>query len=500
MLERVNLKQIVTKEEYQPEADRLRHEISVLQQTVKKAKLPVIVLFEGWGAAGKGSKIAKLILNLDPRGFAMYSMTRPTPEEQRYPFLKRYWEKIPQRGDFSIFDRSWYQELSVYALENDLSVKEIKKRASEIEVFERQLRDDGYLIVKFFLHISNKEQKKRLKELEADKHRSWRVTKQDWKQNDDYDRYYKAFDRMLEETSFEWAPWHVVPCEDRRTSMLSIYRTIVHEIQNALDAKAARDAKPPMPQDAPIVVSPKIHLVDVPKLQEVPLNQHVEEETYRKELDRLQKRLHHLAHRLYQEKIPVVIGYEGWDAAGKGGNIKRVAAALDPRDYQVLPIAAPDKGEFNRHYLWRFWKRLPKSGHIAIFDRTWYGRLMVERLEGLCTSDDWHRAYQEINEFEKELIDWGALVVKFWIQIDKDEQLRRFNDRANTSEKQWKLTDEDWRNREKWDLYEGAINDMLRYTSTDYAPWQIIESQDKRFARIKALTVLIREIENRLKD
>ena len=236
----------------------------------------------------------------------------------------------------------------------------------------------------------------------------------------------------------------------------------------------------------------------MPRLADVDLDREVTEEEYRRLLKKKQARLRELHNEIYQRKIPVIVCYEGWDAAGKGGNIKRVAAALDPRGYEAIPIASPSPEELAHHYLWRFWRRLPKTGHVAIFDRTWYGRVMVERLEGFCTEDDWHRAFTEINEFEKELHDWGAIIVKFWVHIDKDEQLRRFTDRQNTPSKQWKITDEDWRNRAKWDQYEVAVDDMLQLTSTDFAPWTIIESNDKKFARLKALTTLIDAIENRI--
>ena len=247
-----------------------------------------------------------------------------------------------------------------------------------------------------------------------------------------------------------------------------------------------------------MILSPKFTLVEMPKLQDIDLNRTLSEETYKEQLKKQQAKLSVLHNKIYKKRIPVIVAYEGWDAAGKGGNIRRVAAALDPRGYEAIPIAAPTKDELAHHYLWRFWTRLPKTGHIAIFDRTWYGRVMVERLEGFCTSEEWHRAYQEINEFEKELYDWGAVIVKFWLHIDQDEQLRRFTERQNTPEKQWKITEEDWRNREKWPQYEVAVNDMLRYTSTDFAPWNIIESNDKKFARIKALRTLIHAIELRL--
>lgn len=498
MLEKINLKKVITKEEYQQEGDVLKAKLSALQQEMKQAKLPVIILFEGWGATGKGNKISRVILNLDPRGFKVHSILEANESEKRKPFLWRYWSKIPAKGDFAIFDRSWYQDIAIAQIEQRLSDEETAHRVQSVKTFERQLTDDGYLIIKFFLHISKKEQRRRFDDLAANKMTEWRVTEQDWKRNKQYDKYYAAFDDMLAKTNTDYAPWHIIGCHDRRSAMLEIYQTLVKSIRNAIDVKKEKQEQAPLPQSAPIFVPDTFHLVEVPKLADINLNKTMSEEAYRENLDKLQEKLHKLNNRLYLEKVPVIICYEGWDAAGKGGNIKRVAAALDPRGYEVLPIAAPDKSELAHHYLWRFWNRLPKTGHVAIFDRTWYGRVMVERIEGFCTSEEWHRAYTEINEFERELYDWGAVLIKFWIHIDKDEQLHRFQDRQNTPEKQWKITDEDWRNREKWDAYETAVDDMLKYTSTDYAPWNIIESQDKKFARIKALMTVISAIEDRL--
>ena len=239
-------------------------------------------------------------------------------------------------------------------------------------------------------------------------------------------------------------------------------------------------------------------LKQIPKLSDISLDKTIADDEYEQLLEHYQSRLNELHNEIYRKKIPVIIAYEGWDAAGKGGNIKRITEALDPRGYEVHPIASPEPHEKARHYLWRFWNRLPKTGHVAIFDRTWYGRVMVERLEGFCSENDWQRAYVEINEFEKELADWGAVIIKFWVQIDKDTQLERFTERQNTPEKQWKITDEDWRNREKWDLYEQAVNEMLQKTNTSYAEWHVLESNDKKYARIKALKTVIEEIEKKL--
>ena len=297
---------------------------------------------------------------------------------------------------------------------------------------------------------------------------------------------------MLEMTNTEYAPWNVVSSMNKTEAMHDILSIIVENIESRLKSKDSD-------RIGIRAESMQHELVDMPKLKDIDLAIcSMEEDEYRKTLKKLQKKLNKLSYKLYKKRIPLIICYEGWDAAGKGGNIKRVASSLDPRDYEVTPIAAPVSYEKNRHFLWRFQKKLPKTGHIVIFDRTWYGRVMVERLEGFCSENAWKRAYNEINEFEAELTDWGAVVVKFWLQIDKDEQLKRFNDRKNTPEKQWKITDEDWRNREKWDKYEVAVNQMIKYTSTKNAPWTIIESNSKYYARIKALETIIAAVEQRL--
>lgn len=467
------------KDTLKSEVKRLGERLSVLQQDIKKNDIPVIVLFEGWGAAGKGSFIGKTILNLDPRGSHTFNTTKPTEEEKRKPFMNRFWCDIPQNGEITFFDRGWYFEYS-------------KENNKQIKIFERQLRDNGYLVIKIFLHITKEEQKARLDKLLASKNTAWRVSKKDLKENKNYEKNFKKYDEMLEMTNTEYAPWNVVSSMNKTEAMHDILSIIVENIESRLKSKDSD-------RIGIRAESMQHELVDMPKLKDIDLAIcSMEEDEYRKTLKKLQKKLNKLSYKLYKKRIPLIICYEGWDAAGKGGNIKRVASSLDPRDYEVTPIAAPVSYEKNRHFLWRFQKKLPKTGHIVIFDRTWYGRVMVERLEGFCSENAWKRAYNEINEFEAELTDWGAVVVKFWLQIDKDEQLKRFNDRKNTPEKQWKITDEDWRNREKWDKYEVAVNQMIKYTSTKNAPWTIIESNSKYYARIKALETIIAAVEQRL--
>ncbi len=458
------------------------------QMMIKERGLPVLVLFEGWGTAGKGSVLGKVIRNIDPRFFKVAAMDVPTQEEQRKPFLYRYFVKLPEAGKFMFLDSGWMDEVTGACLDGTLKEKAYKKKVESVKRFERQLTDNGYLVMKFFFQISQKEQRKRIDALKSDKNTSWRVGEKDSWQNKHYDKCLGVFERYLNDTNAPADPWYIIDAKSRKWAQLQVLETLVCGIDTALKNSAM--AVPLLQNVFP--------LEKIPRLDEIDLDKAVTQEEYRTELDRLQERLGQLHNKLYRKKVPVIIAYEGWDAAGKGGNIKRITEALDPRGFEVHPIASPEPHEKARHYLWRFWNRLPKTGHIAVFDRTWYGRVMVERLEGFCRENDWQRAYNEINEFERELADWGAVIIKFWVQIDKDTQLARFNERQNTPAKQWKITEEDWRNREKWDLYEDAVNEMLQKTNTTYAPWHILESNDKRYARLKALAIVIEAIEKAL--
>lgn len=488
MLENWNKPQRPEEAELEERLKAASEKLSSQQMMIKERGLPVLVLFEGWGTAGKGSVLGKVIRNIDPRFFKVAAMDVPTQEERRKPFLYRHFVKIPEAGKFMFLDSGWMDEVTAECLEGTLKEKDYKKKIESVRRFERQLTDNGYLVMKFFFHISRKEQKRRIEALRSDKNTSWRVGEKDSWQNRHYDKCLAVFDRYLNDTNAPADPWYIIDAKSRKWAQLQVLETLVSGIDTALKNSAM--AVPLLQNVFP--------LEKIPKLDEIDLDKAVTQEEYRAELDVLQEKLGHLHNKLYRKKIPVIIAYEGWDAAGKGGNIKRITEALDPRGFEVHPIASPEPHEKARHYLWRFWNRLPKTGHIAVFDRTWYGRVMVERLEGFCRENDWQRAYNEINEFEKELADWGAVIIKFWVQIDKDTQLARFNERQNTPAKQWKITEEDWRNREKWDLYEGAVNEMLQKTNTTYAPWHILESNDKRYARLKALRIVIESIEKAL--
>ncbi|MBO7424913.1 MAG: polyphosphate:AMP phosphotransferase [Clostridiales bacterium] len=462
----------------------------VNQNRIKEKHLPVVVLVEGWGTAGKGTLIGKVINNIDPRFYKVATFDMPTDLEKRYPFLYRYFEALPEAGKFRFYNTGWMNEVVMSRLNGTMSDSDYEKCIASIRRFERQLTDNGYLVLKFFMHISKDEQKKRIENLDKDIDTKWRISEGDIWQNKHYKKCESIFEKYLEDTDNSSAPWYIVDAKSEKWTLLQVLERMNEGIDIALQNSSM--AVPLLQNTFP--------LQKMPKLSEVSLEgKELTDEEYKEKLDELQDRLSDLHNRLYRKRVPLIIAYEGWDAAGKGGNIKRIAEALDPRGYEVHPIASPEPHEKSRHYLWRFWTRLPKDGHVAIFDRTWYGRVMVERIEGFCSENDWKRAYNEINEFEKELDDWGAVIIKFWVQIDKDTQLARFTDRQNTPEKQWKITDEDWRNREKWDVYEEAIDEMIAKTSTKFAPWYILESVDKKYARIKALQIIIDALEKKLK-
>ena len=477
------------KEALKQEIKTLTGELMAKQQLLREAKLPVIVLVEGWAAAGKGHLINELIKELDPRFYNVASITVTPEQDCRYPFLYPYVEKIPENGKIMFYDSGWMEDTVRKYIRREITAKEYARRVRIVNEFERQLKDGGYLVLKIFLNISKDEQFKRLSELVGHADTEWRVTDEDRRQHKEYKLYEKAYESFMAETG-DVIKWHVLDGKSRRAKVKDALELLIGLIDKGLEkGKYNGD---PFEEEFP--------LIPMPKLKDVDLSPVISEEDYKEQLKKLQKRITELHNVIYRMKIPVVLCYEGWDAAGKGGNIRRLTDPLDPRGFDVMPIASPEPHELARHYLWRFWTRLPRTGHVCIFDRTWYGRVMVERLEGFCTEKDWKRAYNEINEFERMLTDWGAVVLKFWIHIDSETQLERFTARQNTPEKQWKITEEDWRNREKWTQYEEAVDEMLKKTSTENAPWFIIESNDKRYARIRTLQIIVDALEKACKE
>ena len=504
MLEKIDLSRKAEKEVYRQAKETYGPRLGLAQRRLKEAGIPVLILFDGMDAAGKGTQINRLIQFLDPRGFDVYASSRVTEDEAMRPFLWRFWTLTPENGRIAVFDRSWYRKVREDRFEGRTAKKELAEAFRDICSFEKQLTDSKAVIIKLFLYISREEQKKRFKKLEESGETAWRVTKEDWKRNEDYDRYLKINEEMLERTDTEYAPWTIIEATDKSYGAMKILKTVTETLEDAL-AKTAEEER--LKEEKKKAAETLLKAGENPAensryqngvLSGIDLSKTMPRETYKKEIDRLQKKLELLHSELYRLRIPVVLGFEGWDAGGKGGAIRRLTSHLDPRGYQVCPTAAPNDIEKKHHYLWRFWNRMPKAGHIAIFDRTWYGRVMVERIEGFCREEEWRRAYQEINEMESHLVNAGAVVLKFWLQIDKDEQKRRFEERMRIPEKQWKITDEDWRNQEKWDQYELAVNEMLVRTSTTYAPWIVVEGNCKYYARVKVLRTVVEALEKKI--
>lgn len=498
MLEKIDLSKKMDDVIFHQYMDDLTPKLASLQRECRDLEIPIVIIFEGLGASGKGTLINQLIRPLDPRGFQVFAINGESAEEQMRPFLWRFWTKLPERGRIAIFDRSWYRRVLVDRYDKITTNEQLESAYDEINSFEKQLSDDGMLILKFFLYISQEEQSKRFQNLLANKETAWRVTKQDQNRNENYDKYIGINEEMLQKTDTDYAKWNIIEAMDKKFATVKIMTTVLEWLSESVETKKS---KLNSDSNSRKKISNSIHSDDFFKasiLNKVKLDQMVEKKEYKNRLNELKNKLGFLHSEIYRRRIPVVLVFEGWDAGGKGGAIKRLTENLDPRGYDVYPTSAPNDVEKSHHYLWRFWNHVPKAGHIGIFDRSWYGRVLVERVEGFCTQEEYQRAYKEINIMEESWSNSGTVILKFWMQIGKGEQLKRFKERQNNPEKQWKITEEDWRNREKWDLYEEAVDEMLIRTSTTYAPWTIVEANSKYYARIKVLETVLKVLEERL--
>jgi len=495
MLELIDLNKKLSKKAYQEVFPAMETRLGECQRAARAAGVPVVIVFEGWEAAGKGTLINRFTQALDPRGFKVHPISAPTEDEQLHPWMWRFWSALPAAGCFALFDRSWYGRVLVERVEGITPRPEWQQAYADIQQFERQLADVGTVIVKFWLHIDKQEQKQRFKRIEKNPTTAWKVGKEEWREHRQYEKWLEAVEEMLEQTGTAYAPWTVVEATQGRYARVKVFETVLQAVEHELERRRREPKAEPKPMPEPTPSPTRQQTI----LDRVDLSLSLDRPTYEDKLDKYQERLFHLEHELYTARIPTVIVYEGWDAAGKGGNIRRLTRGLDPRGYEVVPVSIPTVEEKSHHYLWRFWRNIPKAGHIAIFDRSWYGRVMVERVEGFCTEGEWKRAYREINEFERQLAEFGTVIVKFWLHIDRQEQLKRFNARQQTPHKQWKITEDDWRNRKKWNQYEVAVLDMLRRTSTTYAPWTILEANCKLHARVKAIRTVAEALESALK-
>ncbi len=454
-------------------------------------KIPVVVLISGQDGAGKGETINVLYEWMDPRFLSTLAFAEPTDEETERPSMWRYWRSLPPKGRVGIFAGSWYSDPIRERIQGEISLKEMDARAEQINRFEAMLVNEGALVLKFWFHLTKEGQEKRLKALERDPLTAWRVTQWNWDRLKTYDQLQDVAGHLLRITNTACAPWVLVEGTCDRYRSLTVGKILLSAMKDRLAN--------PQRQQTPVAPIVRVDTDGRNVLSELDLKLALEDKPYKEELAKWQGRLSELVRDPRFKGRSLVCAFEGADAAGKGGAIRRIGAALDARQYQVIPVAAPTEEERAQPHLWRFWRHLPRKGHIAIFDRTWYGRVLVERVEGFCTESDWLRGYTEINDFEHEMADSGVIVVKFWLQISQAEQLRRFKEREKIEFKRFKITQEDWRNREKWTAYQQAICDMVERTSTGNAPWTMVEANDKNYARVKILRTLCERVEAELK-
>lgn len=491
MFEVAELGHKLSKGEYDERVPQLRTELLQVQETLKSAGFPVIVLVSGVDGAGKSTTVNLLNEWLDPRYVRTFAFGEMSDEERERPEYWRFWRSLPGKGIIGLYIGSWYSHPVAQRASGDFNDAELDGHLLRIKTFEKELVDDGALIIKFWLHLSRDAQKRRLKKLESDPNTAWRVTKLDKEHLKQYAEFRSIAERTLRDTSTGNAPWIIVEGSDARYRGMTVGQHILERIRNRLQQTDHAEANIP-PATADVLPVPTRPLT---LLSHLDMSKSLTKKEYQRELEKYQGRLNTLARTAYEKKISSVIVLEGWDAAGKGGLIRRIIPALDARDYQIIPVAAPTDEERAHHYLWRFWRHIPRSGKVTIYDRSWYGRVLVERVEDYTSPEVWMRAYAEINDFEEQLTGHGTVLLKFWLHIDKEEQLRRFKDREKITYKQYKITEDDYRNREKWDDYEHAVNDMVERTSTEYAPWTLIEGNDKRYARIKAIRIFCERLE-----
>ncbi|MGB9940511.1 polyphosphate:AMP phosphotransferase [Methanosarcina sp.] len=502
MLEKIDLSKTITNGEYRKSEKVLKAKLGELQRKAWDLKIPVILVFEGWHVSGLAEDINRFILSLDPRGYSFHTMTKPCYEELLKPFIVRFWSRIPVRGKIAIFDRSWYSRSVIECLGKEKSEEEMGKCLEKINYFERQLADDEYLIIKFFLHISEKEHKERFKDSKKDYiplifDEYEKEARQDLDFVHNYNEYLPFVEKVLEKTDMPYAPWTIVEADNRSFATLKIMMTVIRALETSIE----RATRIPAEQTLKYL---DMEIRGIPQLnnsilEKIDLSRKLDADEYKESKKLYQQKLTALQYELFKKKRPLVVVFEGWDAAGKGGDIYRLVENLNPRLYRVVPVGSPNDIEKAHHYLWRFCEAIPKAGNITIFDRSWYGRVLVERVEGFCSEEEWKRAYREINEFEEILTHAGAIVLKFWLHIDKETQLERFNSRQLDPEKKWKITTEDWRNRGRWEDYRIAADEMLQKTSTTNARWTVVESNDKRYSRIKVLKTVAEALEKELK-
>jgi len=482
--------------EYRQRVNHLRERLPTAQRQLHRSDVSAVILFAGVDGAGKGDTANLLCRWLDPRRLVTRAFDRTTQEERERPGFWRFWRALPPSGSIGIFFSAWYHDPLLHRVYQHSGPNDLERQIQKILTFEQMLLAEGTLVLKFWLHLDKAAQRKRFEQLQADPEQSWRVTERDWQHWHMYDRFIESSSQIVEATSSGSARWTVIEGLDHRYSALAIGEALLGAIEE-------RVGRPELEFDSNAATAAQTEFWALePELDsngslfsELDMAQALRPKRYSRELRNHRAKLNSLHRRARQEKLATVVVFEGWDAGGKGGAIRRLTSALDVRDYEVISVGPPSDEARRYHYLWRFWRRLPAAGQLTIFDRSWYGRVLVERVEGFATSEQWKRAYDEIREFEAQLIEHGVVLVKLWLHITPEEQEQRFRERGQVPHKRWKLTAEDWRNRARWSEYEDAAHDMVRLTSTPSAPWTLVEANDKRFARIKVFRTVCAALE-----
>lgn len=507
MFRTAELNQKISKADFKAQEPLLRQALLDVQRDLRQVgDFPVIILFAGVDGAGKGETVNLLNEWMDPRWLVTRAYHMSSEEERERPEYWRFWRDLPGSGRIGMFLSSWYSTPILDKVYNNSDLAQFDEHLDRIIAFENALADDGAVIIKFWMHLGKDAQKKRLKSLAKDPLLSWRVTENDWKHWRMYSEFEEAAERTIMRTSTGKAPWKIVEGMDANYRSITVGETILSMLEKKLASVEQQKAADQVEQAASLEVTTEADderpgatgSAPLTVLDRLDMEQRLTKSSYQAQLRKYQAKLNQLQRHALKEKVSTIMLFEGPDAAGKGGAIRRVIASLDVRNCQVIPIAAPTDEERVHHYLWRFWRHLSRAGRLTIFDRSWYGRVLVERVERFASEDEWRRAYAEVNDFEEQLVQHGIVLLKYWIHISKEEQLARFKAREEIPHKRWKLTDEDWRNRERWDDYAMAVNDMVQHTSTRMAPWVLVEGNDKKFSRIKVLKTLCAQLEETL--
>jgi polyphosphate:AMP phosphotransferase len=490
-----NGKRRLSKREYQTRVQTLRESLLQMQVGMKSVPFKVLLLLAGPEGAGRGNLLHALTGWLDPRGVETFTFVAPTDEERERPHQWRFWRSLPSIGRIGLYAGSWYTETLRETARGKRALGQLDQEAVRIREFEKLLVDSGTLIVKVWLQLSKQAQGRRLQELSDDPETAWRVTDEDWHHHRIYDRLAKTARRIRDLTNRPGARWTVIDAEDERRRDLFVGELLLTQFRQQQKKIARLNGRTTPPR-----VVQSLRPSGLRRLRALALDQELSEKPYESQREKWLGRLNCAVRAALEASRSIVFVFEGWDAAGKGGAIRRLTSALDPRDYSVISVSKPTDEEKHAHYLWRFWRHIPRDGRVAIFDRSWYGRVLVERLEGFCREDEWMRAFDELNRFEQQLTEHGVIVLKYWLHVSHDEQLRRFREREATPHKRHKLNPEDWRNRRKRGAYEIAVGDMLALTHKENAPWHLVPANSKRFARLEVLRSASRQIEAALES